>query len=288
MSGWPPSGRKRKSHDLEDIVEDALESPFNALENIFDSLGDLFSDSDIHSDGTPGVRTDMEKLRSDLHKMKRDLEKGKNAMRVPAEPVMPSNVSLSGGAVFSIGNTEKKHKHYMKLKDEEGNFIEVTFNSPSDLSIKTEGNLDSELISEIKRHVRQQLRVKEPNVLRTKETYEVEEPTSKRSPLLWTRSWRGDKKDPLDFSPTESKVTVAGHSMLGRKYEVAVDGTTIYIVKIEEIMERRHQVGGDALDIFVESWTDDEKAIMLKVFDGLEALEIIEEHHEAARKLISP
>ena len=280
--------RTRKTHDLEDLVEDALESPFNALEGIFDSLGDLFGESDLHSDGTTSnVRNDMEKLKADLHRMKRDLGRKKKAMP-PCEPVMPPNVSLSGGATFSIGNTGKKHKHFMKLKDEEGNFIEVTFNNPADLAIRTEGTIDTHIMEEVKRHIRQQLSDKNStNVPPTKETHGVEEPTRKRSPLLWTRSWRGERKNPLDpFSPTESKVTVAGHSMFGRKYEVAIDGTTIYIVKIEEMMENCHRRGD--LDTFVDMWTDEEKAIMLKVFNGLEALEIIEDHHKAVRELISP
>jgi hypothetical protein len=138
-------------------------------------------------------------------------------------------------------------------------------------------------MEEVKRHIRQQLNDKEPT--------KVEEPKYQQHrsfelrPLLWTRSLRGEKKDPLDFTP-ESKVTVAGHSMLGRKYEVAVDGTTIYILKIEEMMENCHQRGD--LNVFVDGWTEDEKAIMDKVIDGLEALEIIEDHHKAVRELISP
>ena len=304
---WPPSSRKIRKREtimkiktkrgdfreVEDIVSDAvadsLESPFNALESVFDSLGDLFGDSSNLT--ARGLESDMVKLKADLAKMKHDLRAGKRKIShpttLPSAPVMPSNVSLGGGATFSIGGTGKKHKHHMKLKDEDGNLVEVTFNSPSDLSIRTEGSLDTELMEEVKRHVRAQLERKDPiNVLHAKETYEVEEPTRERSPLLWTRSWRGDKKDPLDFSPTESKVTVSGPSMLNRKYNVEVDGTTIYIVKIEEMMENCHRRGD--LDDFVNMWTDDEKAIMRKIFEGLKTLDYIEEHHIAAQELLSP
>ena len=289
MSGWPPSGRtrKKKLRDLEDIVEDSMEAPFSALEDMFVSLGNLFEDdSDLNSNGTSGLRPDMEKLKADLHKMKHDLERGKKSMHVPAEPVMPSNVPMSsGGATFSIGNTGKKHKHYMKLKDEEGNFVEVTFNDSSDLSIRTEGDLDSALMEEVKRHVRLQLEDKEPNVLNTKETYVVEEPTRQRPPMFWSRTWRGERKDPLDFTP-ESKVSVSGPSMLNRKYNVEVDGVTVFMRKIEATMERRHQAGGEALGIFVKTLTDDEKVIMQKIFDGLKDLDYIEEHHIAAQDLL--
>ena len=285
MSGWPPSGRtrKKKSRDLEDIVEDALESPFTALEDVFTSLGNLFEGDDMNPNGTSGLRPDMEKLKADLHKMKRDLERGKKAMRIP-EPVPPPNVSIDG-ATFSIGGNTGKHKHYMKLKDEEGNFVEVTFNDASDLSIKTKGSLDSALMEEVKRHVRLQLEGKETNVLNTKETYAVEEPTRQRPPMFWSRTWRGERKDPLDFTP-ESKVTVSGPSMLNRKYNVEVDGVTVFMRKIEATMERRHQAGGEALGIFVKTLTDDEKVIMQKIFDGLKDLDYIEEHHIAAQDLL--
>jgi hypothetical protein len=288
---YPPSGRikgtkKKSRRDVGDIVLDAVESPFTALDDIFISLGNLFDDDDLKSDGTSGIHHDMEKLRADLHKMKDDLRNGQTE-RKESMHNEASTFASGGNATFSIGNTGKNHKHYIKLKDAEDNITEVTFNNPSDLSIRTDGDINPALVKEIKHHIRQQLKEKDPiNVLHTTETYHVEEPVhAPRHTGFWSRTWRGERKEPIDI-PSDAHVTVSGPSMLNRKYNVEVDGTTIYIRKIEEMIENCHRRGD--LDTFVNGWTDDEKAMMLKVFNGLEALEIIECHHEAARKLISP
>ncbi len=108
-------------------------------------------------------------------------------------------------------------------------------------------------------------------------------PPHKCEPLFLTRTWKGDKGEPMEFDEG-AKVTVSGHNAFGRKYEVKINGNAIYVPEIENLMDYCYV--GDHLDTFLEMRSPAEKAILLKIIDGLIAMKIAEPHHEGIKELL--
>ena len=266
--------RRKSGFDIDDLLDapfEAMDRGFEALDDVFDTLGDTF-------DGLTGdLERDRSKLAEDLEKVKGDLERAKKRSK------SRSSVQITTGS--------KRSRKPNKLTfDYKGEKVTVHYANANDVQIVTSGDVDAELMAEVKRRIKEkkqssrQRRVRDWPKPRTRSQHEAVYQTQP-AVLFWTRNWKGEKKEPLKFTP-ESKVAVSGKSMLGRKYTVEVDGTTIYMLKFEELMERCHHRGD--LDAYVRSWSDDEKAIMRKILASLDALKISEDHHRAAAKLLSP
>ena len=108
-------------------------------------------------------------------------------------------------------------------------------------------------------------------------------PPHECEPLFLSRTWKGDKGEPMEFDEG-AKVTVSGHNAFGRKYEVKINGNAIYVPEIENLMDYCYV--GDHLDTFLEMRSPAEKAILLKIIDGLIAMKIAEPHHEGIKELL--
>lgn len=102
-------------------------------------------------------------------------------------------------------------------------------------------------------------------------------------PLFRVRTWTGNRGKPIKFDEG-ARVTVSGHNSFGRKYEVKINETAIFVPTVEELMvfcyERNH------IEAFVELSSTAEKAILLKIIDGLIATEIAEPHHIKIKELL--
>jgi hypothetical protein len=113
--------------------------------------------------------------------------------------------------------------------------------------------------------------------IETKQSYEAE-------PIFLARNWKGDRGEPIEFDE-DAKVTMTGRSMFGRKYEVKIDGTAIHVPTIESHMKFCFE--GDHLSYFSEMRKrPGEKAIFLKIINGLIAMDIAEPHHMAIKQVL--
>lgn len=262
---------KRKSgFDFDDMLEKVFDEPFEALDRGFEALDNAFEGMDSALDDLIDGNMD-------------DSQWGKVKQR---------------------RNRHPKKKHKIEFTDQNGASVVVRFNDANDLAIQTSGDLDDRIIKEIKGRIdgyfaekqrkRTEKRSRGLPRARTRSQHESLEamrmethPTyswGDKRPLFYPRNWKGEAKDiPLEFT-ADSRVAVSRNTMFGRKYAVEVDGTTVYFVKIEEMMEKCADRGN--LDLFINDMTDDEKAIMRKVINGLRHLNAIEPHHEEAATLL--
>ena len=103
-------------------------------------------------------------------------------------------------------------------------------------------------------------------------------------PILLERNWKGDSGKPIEFDE-DATITMTGRSMFGRKYGVEINGTAIHVPSIEGFMIFCFE--GDHLDYFSEMRKrPGEKAIFLKIINGLIAMDIAEPHHMAIKQVL--
>lgn len=102
-------------------------------------------------------------------------------------------------------------------------------------------------------------------------------------PIFLERTWGGESGLPIEFDE-DAKVTVSAHNVFGRKYGVKINGIAIYVPTVEDLMD--YCWIGDHLDAFIEMRSPAEKVILLKIIDGLIALEIAEPHHTGIKQLL--
>jgi hypothetical protein len=95
------------------------------------------------------------------------------------------------------------------------------------------------------------------------------------------RTWFGNCGKSLEFG-ANSEVVVYSGSLFNRKYTVEVDGVTVYMVIIENMLS-----ASGYTSMFLETLPDDTKIIMRKILEGLKTLDIAEEHHLAALDILN-
>ena len=268
--------KRRKLRDFD--LDDLFEAPFDALDAGMEKLDEGLSYldrklDDVLEDADVSLDDSMRKLEERM----RNLDK-------------------------RLGNKTYKHKLRFEYR---GANVTVNYNSKDDIQIRTDGDVDDGLMKEIRRRIREERRTKKP--LDTsrwdsiKDNLAVKPRTRRqaesldnalyesmelrmRGPWLYLRTWRGERGKPLEIRP-DARVSVSVGGMFGRKYTVEVDGKTLYFIKLEELMER-YWARGD-LDILVESFSEEEKPIILQVLQLLKASGIAETHHEEIEKLLS-
>jgi len=187
-----------------------------------------------------------------------------------------------------------KHKHTIKLRDiNTDTTIVVTFNDENSYAVTSNtGSVPNS--DEVKRHIRNHLKKTPtptpPKMPENETVYEHElshranlSLAREQNPIFWSRTWTGGKKESIEINK-DSKVTISGHNMFGRKYEVTVDGTAIHVPNVEGYMFHNYRYNN--LDAFVEMCTDEEKEILRKIIDGLIALKIAETHHTELKELL--
>ena len=259
---------KRKSgFDFDDMLEKVFDEPFEAMDRGFEALDNALE----------GVDTALDNLMDDS----------------------------AWGKVKQQRNRGPRKKHKIEFTDQNGAQVIVRFNDANDLAIQTTGDIDDRVMKEIQGRIESHLTKPPRKKTRVAKEYRNRKASrnrqdaldaalgemgsrgilwGERRPLFFPRNWRGEPKDtPLEFT-ADSRVSVSRNTMFGRKYAVEVDGTTVYFVKIEEMMERCADRGD--LDIYLREWTEDEKAIVRKVITGLRHLDAIEPHHEEVAKLL--
>ena len=101
--------------------------------------------------------------------------------------------------------------------------------------------------------------------------------------IFYTRTLFGKQGEPMDIR-SDAEVSVSGHNIFGRKYEVRIDGNAIHVPFLERYMLNCYRM--DNIDIFIEMRTDIDKVILGKVFKGLIAMNIAEPHHIAINELL--
>ncbi len=266
--------KKRKSgFDFDDLFDTVFDAPFEALDKGFELLDDGFDTLGRKVDDL--LESDMGSLDESMAELDRKMaELDRKLNKKPA-----------------------KRKHKMTFKHN-GERVVVRFNDENDIQIQTSGDLDNELMEEIRLRIREDggVPTDKPSRPRSKTQADAEDAirdlrrmagTAMRRGVPWfsARNWKGGRGKPLEFT-ADSRVAVSTGGMFGRKYTVEVDGTTVYMLKAEEMMERCWRRGD--LNLLVESWTEDERAIMLQILGILSKSGIAERHHEEVAKLLSP
>lgn len=188
----------------------------------------------------------------------------------------------------AIGERSKKKRgQRIRFTDKSGAKVTVDHDGSSDnMSIRTDGDIDLELINEIRQRIRGESKwdkMKPRSTARPRTRRQHESAAGMKRPWFWSRNWRGEPKEPIELRP-DAHVAVATGGMFGRKYTVEIDGTTVYMLKIEELMARYY--GDNLVQTFVASLEDNERTILKKIIDGLQKLGIAEKHHiEISSKL---
>jgi hypothetical protein len=228
-----------------------------------------------------------ERLERHAARMERHREKIENIGKATRNP---RHLSIGDGNLNIIVGDNSEHKHTLKLRDTNTDtVITVTFRDEDNYAVESNTGTIPDT-DEIKRHIRNHLKYPPPEMPENETFTEhelsprVETTLAKfQNPLFWSRTWRGGKKEPIEIT-VDSKVTVSGHNMFGRKYEVTIDGTVIYVPNLENYLLHNHEFHN--LDSFVEMCTDEEKVILSKIIDGLIALKIAETHHTELKELL--
>jgi hypothetical protein len=308
--------------DLGSLLEDSMTDPLNALDEAVELLDGLFGgdgDSDnahdaymggtssytrgaggsVHTSSGANARHNASMARHDAM-MKRHGERlERHAARMERHREKIDNIgkdhprrhfhTRDGNLNIMVGDNSN-YKHTIKLRDTNTDtIITVTFTDENSYTVTSNtGTIPNQ--DEIKRHIRNHLK-KTPPKMPENETFKEHELSPRvettlakfQNPLFWSRTWRGGKKEPIEIT-VDSKVTVSGHNMFGRKYEVTIDGTVIYVPNLENYLLHNHEFHN--LDSFVEMCTDEEKVILSKIIDGLIALKIAETHHTELKELL--
>ena len=268
--------RKRKSRSffedlgLEDILDDAFESvgdAFDSVGDIFDTIGDSLDESMDELDER--LEASSRKLDDEMAQLDRKMEKLDKDIRTKS----------------------KARKHKFSFTDTRGNKITVRHNGTTDnVQIESDGDFDMGTMEEVHAQIRERMSPKQKRVRDWPPPPGVEDYVPERGkyaleprPAFYKRTWRGDSGDPLECT-ADSRVTVAGGGMFGRKYTVEVDGTTVYMLGLERIMEENCT---EILTEFFRSWSDGERAVMVKILTGLDKVGIAESHHHEAKAILS-
>ncbi len=252
--------KRRNPFDLDDL----LDAPFDALDKAFEAVDDGLEYLDGKMDDLLGdADVTLEESMAKLDRKMRDLD-------------------------TKLGNQKRRtFRHKLSFKHN-GATIKVKYNNADDMSIHTTGDLDNGLMRIIKERIREQDHDRRPidSIDDTIRDLQRMAGTAMRRgvPLLCARTWRGGRGDQLEIHPT-STVTVSVGGMFGRKYTVEIDGTTVYFVKNEEMMERCWARGD--LELLIQSWTRPEAVIMLQIIELLRKSHIAEEHHEEVAKRLT-
>lgn len=246
------SNMSKKRIDFDDLIETVIDKPFEILDSAFEALDDVFF-------SPTGDNMDLDKAMRNLDGKMKDLDRRLNM------------------------TTKKKKKNKLTFEYDNATVV-VRYNSVNDIQINTTGNIDDVLMDIIRRRIREEESSKQESVPDSWETLREQYIKEEKVHTAFSaRTWRGERGAPLDIEEG-AHVSVSGHSMFGRKYTVEINGTTVYMVKIEELMERYWR--NEQLSIFIDYWSPIEREVMGKIIDGLRHLNIIEEHHEGIEKLL--
>ena len=269
------------------------DDPFAMLSDLFDSMG---QDMERIGEDFGAVEASMQKLDRDLAEKIERLKalSNKRGGAFPAEP---------------------EHEHKLMFTDRQGFLVQVYFSGTEDnykLNIRTNGSIDATLTDEIQRRVKVELqRVAAEEAKRDlgEAVRESRENSARQAPVRpwprprtrsqaesldraieeyrmitrrydarWfhARDWRGNPGDPLELTEN-SRVSVAKGGLFNRKYTVEVDGVTVYMLKLEELIERYWIL--EQLDVVAENMDAVERRTMKEIIKGLKALKIAENHH---------
>jgi hypothetical protein len=269
------------------------------------------------------LKADMKKMKKNL---KNSLPRGRVNIQSNTQSGGGNNISVSGNESISISGSNgnltmtvgnmspSKFKNSITIRDDKRDIRTIVEYFDAENFTMTNDqysgafNVNDATMSKVKAHIRddirkrkirntfEQLRPPPPKPqMPPNETFKEHEvfteydkphqsvPPHECEPLFLSRTWKGDKGEPIEFDEG-AKVTVSGHNAFGRKYEVKINGNAIYVPEIENLMDYCYV--GDHLDTFLEMRSPAEKAILLKIIDGLIAMKIAEPHHEGIKELL--
>lgn len=267
------------------------------------------------------LRADMKKMKKNLKKSmprgKVNIQSGgKNSNNISVSGSDSVSISgTNGNLTMKIGNMrENSFKHKLTIREPNTDTITIVrYYDENNFSVFNDEqsgsfNINDVSIRNIKRYIRDDIEQhKTPD--RTDDVIErlrkirhdagmdessadeeffreVESTDTTESfhdPIFLKRTWGGESGLPMEFDES-AKITVSGYNAFGRKYEVKINGTAIYVPTIESLMDYCYI--GDHLDAFIQMRSPAEKVILLKIIDGLIALKIAEPHHIGIKELL--